>query len=278
MAEVSKPLPEFDNPPVVEVVLSVLFESLSSLRTPQLGLLWQEFRDKYPVTAEHAPLDSEIERFGVPPTSKGVARIQMLSSPPVPRCWFLNEQGTELVQVQQDRFIHNWRKVGDHHTYPRYEHVRATFERELLRFSEFLAQQQLGELRPNQCEVTYVNHIMSGEGWKTHGELNSVLTLFTPQYTDDFRPNLEDGRLSARYVIPKDKGEPIGRLHLAVEPAYRSADDMPLLALTLTARGRPLSDDLPGVLAFLDVGREWIVRMFASITTPTMHNIWRRTL
>jgi uncharacterized protein (TIGR04255 family) len=272
----SQPLPEFDSPPVVEVALSVQFESLATLRTPQIGLLWQLYRDRFPTTEEHTPLDSVIERFGVPPTPRVVAHFQMLSEPPVPRCWFLNMEGTELVQVQQDRFAHNWRKAGDNDTYPRYDRVRTTFENELRRFSEFLLNNKIGVLTPNQCEITYVNHIMSGDGWKTHGELGAVITLFTPKYTDDFGPSPEDGRLSVRYTIPNDSGEPVGRLHVAVEPVYRSADDMPMLALTLTARGRPLTDDLHGVLSFLDLGREWVVRMFASITTPAMHKIWRR--
>lgn len=276
MTDVNKPLPEFDNPPVVEVALSVQFETLPDFRTPQIGLLWQQFRDRFPKTEEHPPLDSVIERFGVPPTPKGVARFQMLSAPPVPRCWFLNNEGTELVQVQQDRFAHNWRKVGDQATYPRYDYVRTTFENELRKFEDFLSRQQIGELNANQCEITYVNHILSGEGWNNHGQLGEVLTLFAPRYTDDFRPAPEDGRLSARYMIPNNTGEPVGRLHVAVEPVYRSADDMPMFALTLTARGRPLGVGVPGVLAFLDLGREWIVRSFASITTPQMHTIWRR--
>lgn len=275
MIDMTKPLPEFENPPVVEVALSVQFEALAGLRTPQLGLLWQEFRNRFPITEEHPPLDAVLERFGIPPTPN-IARFQMLTSPPVPRCWFLNREGTELVQVQQDRFVHNWRKVGDTDTYPRYDHVKSTFENELRCFDKFLAHHQIGELNPNQCEITYVNHITSGEGSKHHGQLGDVFTFFAPRYTDEFRPIPEDGRFSLRYVIPYGPGEPAGRLHVAVEPAYRSADDVPMFALTLTARGRPLADGVPGVLGFLDVGREWIVRTFASITTPQMHTIWRR--
>ncbi len=39
------PLPTFDAPPVAEVALSVQFEPLGSLRSVQLGLLWERFRD-----------------------------------------------------------------------------------------------------------------------------------------------------------------------------------------------------------------------------------------
>ncbi|MCH7839452.1 MAG: hypothetical protein IID38_04355, partial [Planctomycetes bacterium] len=87
MSKMDKPLPDFSDPPVVEVALSVQFDSLKKLRTPQLGLLWREFRDRFPVTEEHAPLDAVVERFGAPRVRKGVARIEMLKSPPTPRCW-----------------------------------------------------------------------------------------------------------------------------------------------------------------------------------------------
>ena len=30
----------------------------------------------------------------------------------------------------------------------------------------FLAEEKLGVIKVNQCEVTYVNHIVSGEGWQ----------------------------------------------------------------------------------------------------------------
>lgn len=274
--DTDKPLPEFGSPPVVEVALSVQFDSITKLNTPQIGLLWQEFRNRFPRTEEHAQLETAIERFGVLPSPRGVPRFQLLPSPPAPRCWFLNELGTELVQVQHDRFVHNWRKTEHNDTYPRYEHVKETFSSELHRFSEALLREGLGELRPNQCEVTYVNHIVSGEAWNSHGQLAEVITLFALHYADEFQPQPEDCRLSARYVIPDRVGNPVGRLHVAVEPVYRSSDDAPMFALTLTARGRPLSDGLGGALEFLDLGREWIVRTFASITTPQMHAVWRR--
>jgi uncharacterized protein (TIGR04255 family) len=270
-------LPEFENPPVVEVALSVQFESLPKFRTPQVGLLWREFRDRFPSTEEHPPIEAVIERFGTAPSPRAIPRIEVLPAPRVPRCWFLNEASTELIQVQQDRFVHNWRKVGDGDTYPRFDHLKKTFEAELRRFELFLSTYELGTLNPNQCEVTYVNQIDSGRVWTNHGQLGEVLTLFSARYTDDFSPALEDARLSARFIILNDQGHSIGRLHVAAEPVFRSADDSPMFTLTLTARGRPLGSDNSGVLNFLSVGREWIVRTFASITTAEMHTVWKRT-
>lgn len=276
MSDMQSPLPDFTNPPVVEVVLGVQYEALTALRTPQIGLLWSEFREHFPKLEEHAPLDPMMERFGVAGTPRANVRFEMIQKPPVPRCWFLNEAGTELIQVQQDRFVHNWRKVGEGDKYPRYDHVRGTFERELAIFERFLQKEGVGTLVPNQCEVTYVNHIFAGDGWDRHDELGNVLTLFAPKYSDAFLPEPEEARLACRYVIPDEKGNPLGRLHVSVAPAYRRGGDRPMFLMNLVARGRPDGDGVDGVLRFLDLGREWVVRAFAAVTTPQMHKVWGR--
>jgi uncharacterized protein (TIGR04255 family) len=272
----NKPLPDFSNPPVVEVALSVQFDRIAKLRTPQLGLLWQEFRDRFPVTEEHAPIDPVVEEFGAPTARRGGARVQLFESPPTPRCWFLNQPGTELVQVQQDRLVHNWRKAGPDEEYPRYERVRRTFEEELRRFNALLNREKLGAITPNQCEVTYVNHIPAGKSWKAHGDLSAVISVFERRFSDDFLSMPEDSGLRLRFVIPDQSGQPIGRLHVALDSGFRKSDNIPLFILNLTARGRPQGGGIEDVLAFLDLGREWVVRGFASITTSAMHKEWGR--
>ena len=55
-------LPDFDNPPLVEVVLSVQFSDLQSYRTVHPGLLWErKFRESFPEFAEQPPLDPLFE-------------------------------------------------------------------------------------------------------------------------------------------------------------------------------------------------------------------------
>jgi hypothetical protein len=134
----------------------------------------------------------------------------------------------------------------------------------------------LGEVSLNQCEVTYVNHVVSGQSWQELGELGEVLTVFSPRYSEAFLGEPEDVRMFMRYIIPDAEGRPAGRLHVAVEPAYRVSDDLPMYVVTLTARGRPLGEGIGGAMQFLDRGRQWVVRGFASLTTPEMHVAWRR--
>ena len=54
-------LPDFDNPPVVEVLVSAQFDRLSSMQTAHFGLYWTEIHERYPKTEEHGELPPQIE-------------------------------------------------------------------------------------------------------------------------------------------------------------------------------------------------------------------------
>lgn len=274
MSETRPRLPDFTNPPVIEVALSVQFAPLPTFRTPHFGLLWSEFRNEFPRTEEHPPRPTVMERFDKRPAPGMDVRVEVAF--PVPQSRFLNDKGTELIQVQQDRFVHNWRKMGEADEYPRYEAVKRRFEEELGIFRRFLAREGLGDLVPNQCEVTYVNHIVSGVGWERHGELGEIITTWRASYSDAFLSEPEDIGLRIRYIIPGVDGKPLGRLLVGIDPAFRREDDKPIYVLTLTARGRPSGEGIEGALNFLDIGREWIVRGFTSVTSPRIHECWGR--
>lgn len=98
--------PDYDNPPLTEVVCGILFQNLESFLTPHVGLLWEKFKLDYPYCQEVAPLAPAIEQFG---ESLDV-EFDLIDIPPLPRVWFLNENGSEIIQIQRDRFLHNWKK------------------------------------------------------------------------------------------------------------------------------------------------------------------------
>ena len=119
-------------------------------------------------------------------------QFETIETPALPRLWLLNEESTELIQVQNDRFIKNWRKVGEKDQYPHYEPViKPAFQRDFAEFQSFLNEENLGAIKVNQCEVTYVNHIVSGEGWQTLGEIHRIFTFWN-QPTAPLPGNAED--------------------------------------------------------------------------------------
>jgi len=263
---------EYEDPPVSEVVLCVQFDRLAGLRTPHLGLLWNKFdRDRgLRKVEEHPALPPAFELFG---PERPVPRIEISGLPPLPRCWFLNDDETELVQVQQDRFAHNWRRKDTRTPYPRYEKIKKTFLDDLDVFEKFLTENSLGGLNPNLCEVTYVNPIPLESEWDSFGKLHKVLTVVSPKYSDSFLPEPENVNLGLAFVIRNEENTPIGRLRVSLEPRF-SSDGHLVFLLILTARGFPEGSGIKGVMDFIDRGHEWIVRGFGSITTKRMHKHW----
>jgi len=265
-------LPDFRDPPLVETILSLQFQPLQEFSLVHVGLLWHKFRHTFPLIEERTPLDATRETFEAPSPRHEEATIE--GKPPLPRVCFLNESKTELIQIQADRFIHNWRKTGKISTpYPRYERIRTNFRHEVWEFQEFLTDERLGKVAIDQCEITYVNHIEPSEAWHEHGQIEGVLRTWAAQQRS-FLPEPEDGSIQQRFVIRNDSSGPLGRLNVSLTPAWKEEDQSPIFVLTLTARGSPLDKGINGAFDFFDLGREWIVKGFLDLTTADMHRAW----
>lgn len=262
---------DFRNPPVIETILGVQFVPLRGLTLPHIGLYWTEIRHRYPGHEVKPPLSPVVEDFSFPPAP---AKLGVeISEEPDARFWFIDETSTQLIQIQRDRFIRNWRKgEPPHDPYPRYDDLKPLFEQDWSNFVSFLERERLGTPEVNQCEVTYINHIEMGVGWDSLGDAHRVLTMLKPQEQREYLPEPEMVITSARYVMPEQRG----RLHVATQPAIRRQDGRLVLQLTLTARGRPLSSRLEDIVAWFDLGHDWIVHGFVDLTTPAMHQIWGR--
>lgn len=262
-------LPDFENPPVVETVLSVQFERISEMRAVHFGLFWRKVKDRFPETEERPPLGSVFERFPDALTVGSRVRFEAIEVPELPRLWLHNSDHSELMQLQNDRFIKNWRKQAETDPYPHYEPViKPAFERDYKEFEGFLAEENLGAIKVNQCEVTYVNHIVSGEGWDKFGDAARIFTFWNgaaspyPGLTEDLMAHL-------RFPITHETGGPLGRLHVDIQPALRASDNRPIYVMNMTARGQ-----FGEGTGFFDIGREWIVKSFEQLTTQSMHRVW----
>jgi uncharacterized protein (TIGR04255 family) len=274
----SQLLPEFRKPPVNEVALSVQFSAQPGPLSPHFGLFWSQsgLRSRFPKVEEQTALDPELEQFGAKP-APARPPFRLLEKVETPRCWFVTESGNELIQLQHDRLIHNWRRVGLDDPYPRYASIRDSFVAELSAFDKFTRAEALGAMTINQCEITYVNHLPKGEGWHGSGDVNELFSIWNAPNGMGFLPQPEDVRFDVRFRITDPNGEPTGRLRITLARAVRLKDQSEILVLTLIARGRPWASGVDGAVSFLDLGHEWIVRGFAEITTEAMHRLWGRT-
>lgn len=269
-------LPDYTDPPVVEVVLGFQFEQLEGFRTVHIGQLWQRFRQSYPSAIEKPQIPPVFETFGTRAEAPTI-RLEQVAHVPLPRVWFVNENQTELIQIQPNKFFHNWRKTKDQADYPHYENIRENFMSDLQTLEKLLKREKIGKLKPNQCEVSYINHIIPQPGEHLPSSLGTVFRFWSDRNIPKKAMELEDARITMRFLIhSKNTNEPAGRLHVTAEPRT-IADGTRIVVLNLTARGRPEEATHKGVLDFLDLGREEIVQGFTALTTDKMHQRWGRT-
>ncbi len=262
--------PSYEDPPVTEVVCGILFKPLEALLAPHLGLLWEKFKAEYSSCREVAPLAPAIERFEGQPEVK----FMFADVPPLPRIWFVRSEDNAIIQVQRDRFLHNWKKVRPEDEYPRYHKVIQMFKDHLSRFQGFLQEYQLGAIEPLQYEMTYVNHISKSNAWTKIGEIGKVFPDFCFKENEQrFLPEPEGVNWRTTFVLP-DKA---GRLHVTIRNAISRDRNIPILLLELTVRGIGKDKSFEGMWAWFDLAREWIVRGFADLTSDEVQkNVWRR--
>jgi uncharacterized protein (TIGR04255 family) len=267
-------LPDFNDPPVIEVVLGVQFARIAGFSTVHVGRLHERFRKDFPQVQEAAPLDPVFEIFGATANPQTSIRIQLTAEPILPRMWFINADNTQLIQFQPDRILHNWRKTGEGDAYPRYESIKERLFENLEVLDRFLHDEGLGDLKPNQVEISYINHILFLKDENLHSQPGVAMRNWLDVDLPGGFGAPEDVRFMVRYVITRGAA-PAGRLTVTAEPRALN-DGRPVLQLTLIARGAPTSESLESVSEFLDLGRDHIVRQFAAMTTPAMHQRWRR--
>lgn len=260
-------LPDFGNPPLSEVAISLQFAQLSTFGVVHAGLLWERFRSRFPRVEYKGQLQPTFETFGLSRPNAPRLRLEIAEVPDLPRLWFVDATSSELVQFQPDRFIHNWRKIGAGSSYPRYETIRASFLEELQTLQAFVLQHQLGEITPNQCEVTYVNTLRIPPGERSF--------IFFQPADNPHVGELEDVGMTLRYRLNDDSGKPIGRITVQAAPGIDPNGES-VTQLSITGRGPPSNPSVAAAMEFFDRARTAVVHTFAALTTGEMHNLWDR--
>jgi uncharacterized protein (TIGR04255 family) len=255
-------LPDFEAPPVAEVVLGVKFTIPGGLKVYHIGIYWDRIKSKFPKFQEQPPLPAQDE-----PAFSFVS-----GPPPLPRCWFLDDTETRLIQLQADRFIHNWRKVTGEEKYPRYEAIRDEFVARWDEFCGFLVDQGGSKPILNACELAYVNHISKESCWTEPKDLGRLFSFLATDMSGGAGHTLESVQCGLRFKLPGGNGH----LNVSMTPAIRKQDQQEILRFDLSARGAMESGEEAQLLKWFDGARETIVRVFTALTTEEAHSSWKR--
>ena len=250
-------LPSYKTPPVIEVVYAVGFAPLAKLTAPHTGLFWRSIENKFPSVKQAQPIG---------PIPQDIWKT-------IPRVWYVSEDQNTIVQIQNNRFVFNWRKVREEDTYPRFETIESSFQENFSKFVSFLETEKLGSLDIRSYELSYFNHI------ERAGRLagpQSARLLFP-----DFRwQNRRNRFLPMPYHVFWNVQIEIGEVGLLVadlKSAQRGNDGQDIFVLELTARGDARTNDNSDLHDWFLRARECIVNGFADLTNDRLQvELWGR--
>ena len=254
--------PHFERPPVIEVVCGVQFEGLDSWGTAHYGKFWSCVAPEYSEFQEQPPLAKiQLE----PPSPKG---LHFSPLPPLRRVFFIQPPGNFLLQVQPNRFLHNWRKVKDGDEYPRYDEAYERFRKYWEVFKCFLEESKLPPPQVDAFELTYINHIFA-DGASFPRDVWNFLGFYgrSPRA----RAAMEATSMQINFTWPLQRE--LGVLTMEVKHGHRTVDQGEVLLVELTARGKARGGEGEMGLWF-EVAHDAIVNTFDDLTTETAHRLW----
>lgn len=263
----------FRHPPVVETVLGIQFERMPGLTNAHFGAFWQQRKADWPKIDDAPPLEEQFEPFGKQLGWNRALQLKLTQSPSV-RVQIRNVTGDRMIQLQNCRLHYNWiGRPGEE--YPRYRTVRPEFDQVLREFEEFVAEQDLAELAPNQWEVTYVNHMLQGKLWNRAEEWPALFTSLLGSAATPTGLRLEGFGGHWHFEIEPQRG----RLHVELQHAFVGGDEkQEALVMKLTARGPVQNNQDPTVAVDegLNLGHDIVVTSFRDLTSQEAHDYWNR--
>jgi uncharacterized protein (TIGR04255 family) len=259
-------------PPVIETVLGVHFHPIQGLTAAHFGIFWKTvLRPDWTRAVEAPPIVEQTERFSDMPSwlniSPGSVIAVPLSAHSSSRLQISNSTGDRMVQLQSNRFHYNWKRTEG--PYPSYFAVREEFSQQFRHFRQFVEEQGLGQVKPFQWEVTYVDYIPPGVLWQSPEDWHKVIPgLLGGRHQDTLR--LESVTGDWRYEITPKRG----RVYINLGLGKPDEKEMPGILLQWTARG-PITGESEGALSQgLDLAHDVLLKKFLDVTSPEAHRAW----
>lgn len=256
-------MPEFEHPPVSETVHGVQFSELSGFRMVHFGRYWDCIMERFPKTQDHERRSQVIET--IPRIHHPMNLELQLHSQAVPqRVWYLGKDEDEVIQVQPDWFIFNWRQRGN--DYPSFSHTSVRFRKEFERFEVFCREEEIREPIPNLVEVSYINKILPADNEPIIEYMGRLFTglCWEESTSDQFLGLPEAGTFNRVWIMNKNEG----RLYAEASIAYDPENKQEFILLRMTGRVPMKSEDGSFVSKCLEKAHEWVVRGFCAITNP----------
>jgi uncharacterized protein (TIGR04255 family) len=253
------PTPSFLTPPLNEVSIGQGFLPRPDLLIPHMGQFWTQIRDAYPACEHASPIiDAGSEDAGF---------LDPASGAPLPRVWLLSADSTQLIQLQRDRILFNWRQRPNNAEYVRFPTILAEYKRVRDAFATYVNEVSGVPPQPSAYSLMYVNLIPAGNGWETADDFKKVFRDVGWKGGARFLPKPMDVQLRFAFKLPDE----FGSLKVHAHQAIRQSDKTRLIKFELAASSPPLGGKHIDFDEWVGVAHEWIVNGFKDLTTDRMH-------
>ena len=199
---------EFNNPPITELVIDLSFFPISGLRGGMLADVRNLFIDEYPGYQEQPNISNETNG----PNFQQQFFIRLGPQlEPLRRQWYTSNDEMRLFQIQQDRFITNWRpKSSGKDRYPSFKAVFEEYQKYLGRFEDFVIKNTGEKIHFMQWEITKLNLLALRDDWENH--MSEIFSIFS-----NLGAKRLDGVSYSQMMLLKNKEEAFGRLMASIE-------------------------------------------------------------
>ena len=246
----------FDNPPVSEVVVATYFNPpLLDLRSEHVGLFWSQIQKDFPTVRQQPPV-------GIAPS---VFTDEIV---PMPRYWFIAEDEINLIQIQKNAFMFNWRRRKD--KYPRFhEDIKPAFDKYYGRFTEFVrAETDTENLTIDLCELTYINTVERCDYWAGRQDTTKVIPSFStpePGIGASEAPHFD---CNYAYEISDDL-----QLRVNMRSGFKAQQqDEPVLTFEIRTSGRLGQAEKSEADKWFERAHDVIIECFLGMTDPDIQN------
>ena len=245
-------------PPVIEVALAIEFVPIQELGPVGLARLASEWASDYPIMREVPAL---------PPSTlnPGMGTFQFMTGPSPSRIWLLTPAGNDLLQIQNDRLIINWRRLDSELVYPGHQDLLTKMRTRWREFIERLSEVGLPSPSPTIAEWTYVNHLD-----------REILARRGLSFFNDNLEELPGQSNSFAFEITRDltNEERSGFLAVTGASSASSAAAEPVFSLTITTKLSLQAADLMGAVDILSQAHDVSRVGFDKITSAAARTEW----
>ncbi|MCY3826204.1 MAG: TIGR04255 family protein [Candidatus Dadabacteria bacterium] len=247
---------KFQNPPINELIITTYFNPpISNLRNEHIGIFWSRIKEDFPESSQQIPIGG----------AEGIVDVNNEISP-MPRYWFISKDKINLLQVQKNALMLNWRRKET--DYPRFNAcLKPAFDKYFSMFSEFVRNHtDTPELTIDLCQLTYINVIKSCAFWSGPQDTQHVIPSFSfpSSRITSFPPAFN---CSYMFDLLPDL-QLVVRVRNNVVTSAESGEAEPVLIMEIQANGRLGKAGKLETDPWFDHAHELINKCFLEITNP----------